>query len=241
MNLSVLRLDTRAIVRMASGAALYGVFSWVTNILLLPSASLISIRPAIVIPIFFGLQWGPAVGFFSGLVGNLIGDTLTGMGFFPQWDLGNGIVGAVAGLAPLVGRTRRSSDGLVVLSSALLVAIGLWMRQLAEPFDSPLAGPGFVPANHAAWPFCIAGFLVVLWLAARGRSPAVEATVWGVFAILVGMGTAALIDVPYNGMSLEVALLGEFLPASVSNTVNTLVLLPPMTRAYERALVRGGR
>ena len=71
----LLRVDSRAIVRMASGAAFYGVLSWVTNVLLLPSASLISVRPAIVVPVFFGLQWGPKVGFFAGFVGNLLGDT----------------------------------------------------------------------------------------------------------------------------------------------------------------------
>ncbi len=238
---NVFRLDSRAIVRMASGAALYGVFSWVTNILLLPSASLISLRPAIVIPIFFGLQWGPVVGFFAGLVGNLIGDTLTGMGFFPMWDLGNGIVGGVAGIAPLLGRSRRALDLVVAASVAALVALGLWMQRFTTAIDAPFAGPGFVPAEQVGWPFAVAAVLFVLRLAFRGRSPAAEAAVWGVFAVLVGMGTAALLDVPYNGMKVSVALFGEFLPASVANTFNTLVLLPPLIRAYERALIRRGR
>jgi uncharacterized membrane protein len=237
----ILRLDSRAVVRMALGAALYGVFSWLTNVMLLPSASLISLRPAIVIPIFFGLQWGPKVGFFSGLVGNLIGDTISGMGFFPPWDLGNGIVGGVAGIAPLVGRGRRVLDVLVVATSLFLGALGWWMSGITEPLAFSFAGPGFVPADNVAWPFGIGAVVALLWIVVRGRSPAVEATLFGVFAIVCGMGTAALIDVPYNGIGFRVAMLGEFLPASVSNTVNVLVLLPPMLRAYERALVRGGR
>lgn len=233
--------SSRDVVRMATGAALYGVFSWLTNVLLLPSASLISLRPGVVIPIFFGLSWGPRVGFFSGFVGNLIGDALSGMGFFPPWDLGNGVMGAVAGLAPLAGRSRRAVDGLVAACAALLGGLGWWMAGDDALRPAPFGGPDFAPSAHAGWPLAVAVALVALRLATRGRSPAVAATVWGVLAVVCGMGTAALLDVPYNGMAVSVALFGEFLPAVVSNTVNALVLLPPLLRAHERALDRRGR
>lgn len=239
--MSAPRVDARTVVRMAGGAALYGVFSWITNAMLLPSASLVSLRPAIVVPIFFGLQWGPGVGFFSGLVGNLIGDTLSGMGFFPQWDLGNGVVGAVAGLGPMLRHRRAALVSIVLAASAAAVALAVWMLGVDRPLAESLVGPDFVPAEHAGWPLGLGVLLLGLAPLLRRDSPVVDGTLLGVCAVLVGMGTAALIDVPYNRMSIEVAMLGEFVPAAVSNVVNVVVLLPPMLRAYERALVRGGR
>ena len=65
---------------MAIGAALYAVFSWLFNgtVFFIPSVSQVTLRPAIAIPIFFGFALGPVVGFFTGAVGNMFGDALTG-------------------------------------------------------------------------------------------------------------------------------------------------------------------
>jgi energy-coupling factor transport system substrate-specific component len=95
-------VGTREVVYMAIGAALYGVLSWLTNALALPSISLVSLRPAVAIPLFFGWAFGPAVGFFAGAMGNILGDFLTGWGVFPTWDLGNGLMGLIAGLASVL-------------------------------------------------------------------------------------------------------------------------------------------
>ena len=84
---------TREVVYAAIGAALYGVLSWATNVFQLPSISLVSLRPAVVIPVFFGIAFGPLVGFFSGFVGNILGDALTGWGVYPLWDVGQRLAG----------------------------------------------------------------------------------------------------------------------------------------------------
>ena len=46
---------------------------------------------------------GPIVGFFTGFVGNAIGDQISGWGVLTSWNwsLANGLVGLIAGLAPL--------------------------------------------------------------------------------------------------------------------------------------------
>jgi len=104
-------VGTREVVYMAIGASLYGVLSWLTNALALPSISLVSLRPAVAIPLFFGWAFGPAVGFFAGAMGNILGDFLTGWGVFPTWDLGNGLMGLIAGLA--MASPAGSSSGQV--------------------------------------------------------------------------------------------------------------------------------
>ena len=53
-----------------------------------PRVSQVSLRPAIAIPMFFGYAFGPVVGFFTGAVGNMFGDALTGFGLSPQWSIG---------------------------------------------------------------------------------------------------------------------------------------------------------
>ena len=59
---------------------------------------------------FFGYAFGPVVGFFSGAVGNMFGDALTGFGLSPQWSIGNGLVGFIAGLPLLFSSRKKSLD-----------------------------------------------------------------------------------------------------------------------------------
>ena len=96
-------VGTREVVYMAIGAALYAIFSYLFNgtVFVVPSVSQVALRPAIAIPMFFGYAFGPAVGFFTGAVGNMFGDALTGFGLSPQWSIGNGLVGMIAGMAAL--------------------------------------------------------------------------------------------------------------------------------------------
>src|SRR3954454_10586570 len=92
-------IRTREIVYMAIGAALYGVLGWVTAPIRIPGPFKISVRPAVAIPMFFGAVFGPWVGFFTGFVGNVIIDLLSGYGFSWNWSLGNGLLGLISGLA----------------------------------------------------------------------------------------------------------------------------------------------
>ena len=107
---AIWQVGTREVVYMAIGAALYAIFSYLFNgtVFVVPSASQVALRPAIVIPMFFGYAFGPVVGFFSGAVGNMFGDALTGFGLSPQWSVGNGLVGFIAGLAMLFSDKKKS-------------------------------------------------------------------------------------------------------------------------------------
>jgi len=103
---NIWKFGTREIVYSAIGAALYGVLNWIFNSLTLPGSTLVSLRPPVVIPMFMGIVFGPWVGFFTGAVGNVIGDLLSGYGFFWAWDVGNGLIGLIPGLLPYVGVTE---------------------------------------------------------------------------------------------------------------------------------------
>lgn len=120
-------IGVRQIVFMALGAALYAGLSYITVPLQIPGATNVSLRPAIVIPLFFGAVFGPWVGLFSGGIGNLITDLLSGPPYW-NWELGNGIIGLVAGLAVFFTLARYNKTIKYVIAegfSALGIIVGL--------------------------------------------------------------------------------------------------------------------
>lgn len=133
-NESMWSFGTRQVVYAAIGAALYGVFSWATNFIPLPAAGNVTFRPAVAIPMFFGVAFGPLVGFFAGFVGNVLGDFISGWGFFWNWSLGNGIMGLVAGLGFIgMGSFRKQSNIIkAVIWSALGAILGMAFASFTE-------------------------------------------------------------------------------------------------------------
>src|SRR5512135_571149 len=117
-------VGTRQVVYMAIGAALYAIFSYLFNgtVFVVPSVSQVALRPAIAIPMFFGFAFGPVVGFFTGAVGNMFGDALTGFSLSPQWSIGNGLVGMIAGMA-LLFPDKKKGINTVALISVIVVAL----------------------------------------------------------------------------------------------------------------------
>lgn len=93
-------VTSRTIVYAAIGAALYGILL-VAQVPI--PGSTVSVRPAFALVPFFGYAFGPIVGLFTGLVGNALGDQISGWGALTSWNwsLANGLVGLIAGLAPL--------------------------------------------------------------------------------------------------------------------------------------------
>src|SRR5512146_2499694 len=129
-------IGTRQVVWMAIGAALYAVFSWLFNgtVFVVPSLSQVSLRPAIAIPMFFGYAFGPVVGFFTGAVGNMFGDALTGCGLSPQWSIGNGLIGFVSGLWMLCPDKKKSINTVLWVSGILTVgAVLLYFVNRTQP------------------------------------------------------------------------------------------------------------
>ena len=94
-------VTSRVVVYAAIGAVLYGLLLVIQ--VPLPGTKNVSLRPAFGLVAFFGYAFGPIVGFFTGTVGNAIGDQISGWGALTSWNwsLANGFVGLIAGLAPL--------------------------------------------------------------------------------------------------------------------------------------------
>src|SRR6186713_2507640 len=113
-------VSSRTIVYSAIGAALYGILL-VAQVPI--PGSTVSVRPAFALVPFFGYAFGPIVGFFTGLVGNGIGDQISGWGALTSWNwsIANGLVGLLAGLAPMYLGSMAAKS---VMNKAIAGAIG---------------------------------------------------------------------------------------------------------------------
>ncbi len=140
-------VGTREVVYMALGAALYGMLSWVFNTVPVPSVSLVSLRPTVVIPVFFGFAFGPVVGFFTGFMGNVLADALTGWGVFPAWDVANGLMGLIPGLIMVFKNKSRAISVMVWVTTGLLLIITILT------FTSPLLPDTWTgePTDFTSW------------------------------------------------------------------------------------------
>ncbi|MBS3752441.1 MAG: ECF transporter S component [Anaerolineales bacterium] len=244
------KVGTREVVWMAIGAALYAVFSWLFNgtVFVVPSLSQVSLRPAIAIPMFFGYAFGPVVGFFSGAVGNMFGDALTGFGLSPQWSLGNGLVGFVAGMAVLYKNKKKSMNSALWISgvlSAVAVVLFFLNRNMENMmFFAPEEGIfGDATISMFAGISIIVGFLLVLIVRfAFGENIDIAAAVsWSMLGNIVGIGFAAISDIWINGFSPEAAIVGEFLPAAGPNLIFAAILVPLLVAAYDAVQTQSGR
>ncbi|NIO71714.1 MAG: hypothetical protein GTN71_22460 [Anaerolineae bacterium] len=241
---------TREVVYMAIGAALYAVFSYLFNgtVFAVPSVSQVALRPAIAIPMFFGYAFGPTVGLFTGAVGNMFGDALTGFGLSPQWSVGNGLVGMIAGMALLFADKKKGMN-VVLIISAVLAAIAtiFWFLNpsLANMmFFAPEEGIfGDATITWFAALSAVVGFVLVLIVRfAFGQDIDVAAAVtWSMLGNLIGIGFAAISDIWINGYSPAVAIVGEFLPAAGPNLIFAAILVPILVAAYAAVQRRAGR
>jgi hypothetical protein len=243
-------VGTREVVYMAIGAALYAVFSYLFNgtVFAVPSVSQVALRPAIAIPMFFGYAFGPTVGFFTGAVGNMFGDALTGFGLSPQWSVGNGLVGMIAGMALLFAAKKKGMNVVLIISLVLAaIATIFWLLNpsLANMmFFAPEEGIfGDATITWFAALSAVVGFVLVLIVRfAFGQNIDVAAAVtWSMLGNLIGIGFAAISDIWINGYSPAVAIVGEFLPAAGPNLIFAAILVPILIAAYAAVQRRAGR
>jgi len=243
-------VGTRQVVWMAIGAALYAVFSWLFNgtVFVVPSASQVALRPAIAIPMFFGYAFGPVVGFFSGAVGNMFGDALTGFGLSPQWSIGNGLIGFIAGCWMLFKDRKQSMNMVLYVSGALVVLTALLYFMNRNQANMLF----FDPANNIFGDATISVFAgisivvgFVLVLAVRygfaSNENVATAVMWGMLGNILGLLFASLADIFINGLTLPATIVGQFLPAAGPNLIFAAILVPLLVGAYASVQRQSGR
>jgi len=197
---------------------------------------------------FFGYAFGPVVGFFTGAVGNMVGDALTGFGLSPQWSIGNGLVGFIAGLA-LLSKDKKKGMDTVLWVSGILAVLTVVLYFLNRDVPNMLF---FDPGNNIfgdatitlfAGVSIIVGLILVLIVRfAFGSNIDIAAAVtWSMLGNIIGIGFAALSDIWINGFSPAAAIVGEFLPSAGPNLIFAAILVPLLVVAYASVQRQSGR
>ena len=92
--------NTKTIVGVAIGAALFGVLMVYVSI---PVFTNTSLTTAMIVPVIVGALFGPVPAAVAAGLGNVIADLIGGWGFWLDWSVGNGVLGLFVGLLPLYG------------------------------------------------------------------------------------------------------------------------------------------
>ena len=197
---------------------------------------------------FFGYAFGPVVGFFTGIVGNTFGDAISGFGLYPQWSVGNGLIGFISGIPALFTDRKRSMDTVLWVGGALAVlATVVYFLNRDQTnlmfFDPANNVFGDQPIALTAGISVLIGFILVLIVRfAFGKNVDIAAAViWGMLGNLIGIGYAAISDIWINGYSFAAAIVGEFLPAAGPNLIFAAILVPLLVVAYSAVQRQSGR
>jgi len=197
---------------------------------------------------FFGYAFGPVVGFFSGAVGNMFGDALTGFGLSPQWSIGNGLIGLIAGLPMLFVDKKKSLNSVLIAGGVLsVVAAVIYLVNRSLPnmlfFDAANNIFGDATITTFAGISIIVGLLLVVIVRfVFGKNIDIAAAVtWAMLGNVLGIGFAAISDIWINGYSPTAAVVGEFLPAAGPNLIFAAILVPLLVVAYAAVQKQSGR
>ena len=208
-------------VLVLAGLLLYAVVSWATNIFRYPGITSITLRLGVVIPLLWGLKLGPAAGFVVGAGGNHLGDMLTGWGFFPMWNVGNGLMGLVAGLVYLAPASPRLVRFLLAAEFVLLAVLGIvqWWGTAATIW---------------VWVY---GWLLLMaavtWVNCERRPRGAKAVAWGTAGVLAGMAVATTAEIWTVPLSFHDMITKNLVVVVGANLLFVQTLLPVLYRAWQ--------
>ncbi|WP_240479921.1 ECF-type riboflavin transporter substrate-binding protein [Paenibacillus fonticola] len=165
MKPSIWKWSTRTVLAIGSGAALYGITSWIGIPIGMEDTQL---RPAVALLAIFGALFGPVVGFLAGFIGHVINDLITNGTVWWGWALGSGIAAGFMGLIylakgfnPQGGEIRK----IHILQFTIYGIIGIFAAlAFSYLFDIYIVGePGDIVVVQAALAGCgnIAVFFIL--------------------------------------------------------------------------------
>ncbi len=110
--------NTKTIVAVAVGAALFGVLMCYGGI---PVFTNTSLTTAMLVPVIVGGLFGPLPAFVAAGVGNVIADLIGGWGMWFDWSIGNAVMAFCVGLLPVYGANIK--EGVFEVKHMIIYAI----------------------------------------------------------------------------------------------------------------------
>lgn len=148
----------------AAGAGLYFFLSWLSVPASQPGFSNVTFQPASVIPVLFGILYGPWVGLLSGGVGKTLADVAAGWGFYWNGSVAYGLIGFIPGLAKIVFPELRLTRN--ILRAVLWGALGVFLGALFLSVSAAYLGDVHLTSSLRSffWPEFAGNLLVVIIL-----------------------------------------------------------------------------
>ncbi len=233
-------VSNRGIVSLAVGTALYVLLAYVFNSVLDISVGELVVQPQICVPVLLGYAFGPVVGFFSGSVGSLLGDFMTGWGVFPASHVASGLTGLIPGLMCAITTEEQDSSlvsAIVVGTIAITAGIIFIHPRAPEPWTGEVESFRFW-----AWVLLLGGAVMIansILLEDVGVHLA-ALNLYGTLGILAGHAFASLAHLWINEYGIASAFVGEFAPSAATDIMN-LVVFAPVTLAMYNSIRRRGR
>lgn len=112
--------NTKTIVGVAIGAALFGVLMVYGGIRVFTNTSLTT---AMIVVAVVAALFGPLPAALAAGIGNVLADLIGGWGFWFDWSIGNFVLGFFVGLIPLYG--ARIEDGIFNVKHAIFYVISV--------------------------------------------------------------------------------------------------------------------
>jgi energy-coupling factor transport system substrate-specific component len=149
-------------IPMAVGILLYAALTIPFNVFeMFGAGGAIAVKPTVAIPMFFGIVFGPITGFVVGLIGNTLSDFASFGGLFWNWEIGNGLLGAIPGIAYFVLKrsdwTRARGLAMAAVLAVVASIVGVGFAAMADYIfqigfalaDSALADFYFFAGNYS--------------------------------------------------------------------------------------------
>jgi hypothetical protein len=178
----------------------------------------------------------------------MFGDALTGFGLSPQWSIGNGLIGFIAGCWMLFKDRKQSMNMVLYVSGALVVLTALlYFINRNQPnmlfFDPANNIFGDATISIFAGLSIVVGFILVLAVryGFASNENVATAVMWGMLGNILGLLFASLADIFINGLTLPATIVGQFLPAAGPNLIFAAILVPLLVGAYASVQRQSGR
>lgn len=117
--------DTKTIVGVAIGAALFGVLMNFGGIRVFTNTSLTT---AMIVVAVVAALFGPLPAALAAGLGNVLADLIGGWGFWFDWSIGNFVLGFFVGLLPIYG--ARIEDGIFKVKHAVFYVISVLLGNI---------------------------------------------------------------------------------------------------------------